>query len=163
MKISTIFCGMLLCLAPGAALAAEPDAQACPATASQFETDRFYAQRAADILRAGAAKDQILLAKLVAPTASYDIQSGDTFMGNPKRGVDAIIALTQFMRLTRYQGQSPFHGPIVIVHLACTWDVTLLFPSSAGELSMKMTFSFEQGLLTKVRGNSVQLFEGDAR
>lgn len=163
MKTGTLFLGMLLCLAPVATRAAEPDAQSCPVSASRFDTDRFYAQRATEILRAGAAKNQTLLAKLVSPKAFYDIQSGDVFLGGARRGAEAIIELVRIAKFARYQIQSPFSGPIALQHLACTWDVTLLFPSGTDEISMQMTFSFVDGLLTKVQGRSVEVFEGDAR
>lgn len=151
---------------PSPALALEAGS-ACPGfesgPTSDTDVDRFYANRAVEIVRAAGKGDE--LEGLVSPDFDFEIWRGDAASGSRmKKGADAAVAMAAYLKPTSYQFVTVFSGPIATVPPEqCRWSAKLLWRREGDELGVSTIFDFEDGRLVRVTGSSVMIVEGDFR
>lgn len=143
------------------------EAAICPGfeggSASQIDADRFYVERALDVMRAAARKDTDALRTVVAEEARFEIWRGDYTTSARRIGPDGAVEMVQDVKPIRFEAQSVAMGPIEFVPDGCSWAVDLLFRTDQPLEGVRVRFSFRDGKLISAVGNAVQLIEGEFR
>ncbi len=155
---------LILLLAAPAAVA-WPASDRCPGIndgkAQQVETDRFYAQRAVQIVEAGLSGDEEALDAAVAPGAEFIIWRRDYSRMRESRGNAGAIAFARDLEAKAFQLQSAQPGPIVWLVPDCAWSVTILFRTDDPAIGVSVKYKFRKGLLTSATGSEVAILEGN--
>ena len=129
---------------------------------SPVDVNRFYADRAVSIVRAGLDGDTKALGALVSPIAKFVIWRGDNGTGR-QVGTAGVIELARSLAGTRFQTMTSRPGPISISAAKCEWSAIVLFRTRKPETGINVTFKFVDGVLVEAEGHEVDLYEGDVR
>lgn len=121
------------------------------------DVDRFYADRAASILRLGLAMDLSGLEPLVSPDASFELWHGDYSTAGRVPGASGAVDIAREMAPKRYRLWTRNPGPVAAVPGDCTWAVELTIAGEAA--TYRVTFSFKDGLLVQAVGSEGDLVE----
>jgi len=124
--------------------------------------DRFYAERAVTIVRAGLKNDTEALCPMIAPNAEFSIRRGDSGTGR-RKGVPGLLEMVRALKPTRFENASRTTGPFTIAVKKCEWDVTVLFHTEEPDIGVTMKFEFADGVLMRAHGTEMEVFEGDVR
>jgi hypothetical protein len=149
-------------IAPAKASNINPSCAGFLAGSSPLDVNRFYADRAVSIVRAGLDGDNKTLGALVSPIAKFALWRGDNAIGR-QVGVAGAIEMARSLAGTRFQTMTNRPGPISISAVKCEWSAIVLFRARQPETSMNVTFKFVDGLLIEAEGHEVDLYEGDVR
>jgi hypothetical protein len=124
---------------------------------SGVEVNRFYADRAITIIRAGLDGDRAKLATLVAPVAKFALWRGDVGTGR-QIGTAGAMEMSRKLGSTRFEVMTDRPGPISFSAVKCEWITTVLFRSQQPETAINVAFKFVDGLLVAADGYEVDLY-----
>ncbi len=127
---------------------------------SQSEADRFYVQRALDLVRAADRNETDHLRAVIADDARFEIRRGDHITVR-SFGPPGAVKMVKDVKPIRFEAQSLWAGPIAFVPSGCSWEVELLFRTNQPLEGIRMKFSFRDGRLTSAVGDAVTLIEGE--
>jgi hypothetical protein len=167
---SKILSGVVIPIALVSGTHAAGNSPTCPGIAQggapSSEIDRFYAERAVSIVKAGLNDDFIALRNLVSHNAKFEIRNGDNVWvprgddRNLRSGAEGAIALAEFLGASLFLMSTPRTGPIWTEPLQCEWSVTVLFRTQKMDEGVSVSFNFVDGLLDAASGQVVHLYEG---
>ena len=144
----------------------ESEAATCPGfesgRANQSEADRFYVERALDVVRAAERNDTDHLRAVIADDARFEIRRGD-YIPVSSFGPAGAVQMVKDVKPIQFEAQSVWTGPISVVPTACTWEVDLLFRTNQPLEGIRVKFSFRDGRLTSAVGDAVTLIKGEVR
>ncbi len=141
-------------LSPGCKMLAE-------GRSSPAEIDRFYGDKAVDIIRIGLAGDKTTLGNLIASGFSYTIQDADNFFGpRSDTGVPAAIRLAEYLEPKGYRISSPL-TLLLQRKYTCIWTVTVVFEKAHNRDAVAADFTFTDDKLSQVVGRTMVEFRDD--
>lgn len=127
------------------------------------EVDRFYANRAVSIVRAGLDADEAALGALVSPDATFETWRGDYTSGSRQGGATGAVIWSRDLNSTNFETLIDRRGLISVTPLKCEWSATVLFRTQQAETGVRATFKFVDGMLIQTVGHEVVLIEGKVR
>jgi hypothetical protein len=152
----------IVCIGPTPALASETSCAGFPDRSYPVDVNRFYADRAIAVIKAGLGGDQAKLGALVYPTARFLIWRGDFGVGR-QLGIAGAIEMARNMAPTRFESITIRPGPISISSSKCEWSTTVLFRTQQAETAFNVAFKFVDGLLVEAYGHEVDRYESNVR